>query len=131
MPLRSTNPAGEHPGSYIHVPGSTYPCTSRVMMYARGPEKHSAHCRHVSCCVSVPAQERDALAALFVPPTRPPSSIFSLLPCPSSEACLCPIPCPVCSTHDPNTDGLRCRRTLQLKELRDRTLRRLERARPL
>ena len=51
---------------------------------------------------------------------------FYLLPCPLSEACLCPVPCPVYSTHGPKTHGLRSRRTLELQELRDRTLCRLE-----
>ena len=71
----------------------------------------------------------------FVPPTRSPHSLSSMfyrlpfyfLPCPSSEACLCPVPCLVYCTHGPNTQGLRSTRTLQLQELRGRTLRRLER----
>ena len=58
------------------------------------------------------------------------TSTFYLLPCPSSEACRCPVRCPVYSTHGPNTHGLRSRRSLQLQESRDRTLLRLERPNP-
>ena len=69
------------------------------------------------------------MATLLVPPARPPLSRFYFLPFPSSEACFCPVPCPVYFYTRPQNPRPSLQNTAT-EEMRERTLRRLERPNP-